>query len=86
MYDDERAGKVQILFVEPYPDAFENPLLTWRNTGFNENILAGRQRMLELLHDQDAWLPLLRPVSPKTLSETLEDMIQTLYNYYQIGK
>jgi len=86
MYDDERAGKVQILFAEPYTDAFENPLLTWRNTGFNENILAGRQRMLELLHDQDAWLPLLRPVSPKTLSETLQDMIETLYNYHQIGK
>lgn len=86
MYTDEADGKVKILFAEPYPDAFENPLLTGRKQGFYENVLAGTQKMKELISSPHAGLPPLRPIESKPLIETLEDMIVTLYDYNQIGK
>jgi hypothetical protein len=86
MYADERDGKVKVLFAEPYPDAFENPLLTGRKTGFYENVLAGRQRMAEIIRRPHEGLPPLRPVQEKTVSEILEDMLATLDEYYHIPR
>lgn len=75
MYADEREGKVKVLFAEPYPDAFESPLLTGRQAGFNENILAGRQRMAEIIRRSHEGLPPLRPAEEKTLIEVLGDIL-----------
>lgn len=86
MYADEREGKVKVLFAEPYPDAFENPLLTGRKTGFYENVLAGRQRMAEIIRRPHEGLPPLRPVTEKTVAETLENMLETLDGYYRIPR
>lgn len=75
MYADERDGKVKVLFAEPYPDAFESPLLTGRRAGFYENVLAGRQKMAEIIRRPHEGLPPLRPAVEKTLIEVLGDML-----------
>ena len=86
MYTDSQEWKVRVLFAEPLPDAFENPLLTGRRTGFYENILTGLQTMRSMLLDEKYTLPELRTVKQKTLFDTLEEMIEALYNMYQIGR
>ena len=86
MYTDSQAWTVKVLFAEPLPDAFENPLLTGRKTGFYENILTGLQTMRSMLLDEKYTLPELRTVKQKTLFDTLEEMIEALYNMYQIGR
>lgn len=42
--------------------------------------------MRSMLLDEKYTLPELRTVQQKTLFDTLEEMIEALYNMYQIGR